>query len=86
MSFLARIRVTLAVLISASLIGLLYVEVALPLINMGTGDGQFTGPFSDVLSQVETVVPLVISLLLLGIVVWLLASSVQEETRRRVRR
>jgi len=86
MSFLARIRVTLAVLIATSLIGLLFVEVAQPLINMGSGDGQFSGPFSDVVTRVETVVPLVIALVLLGTVVWLLASSVQEETRRRVRR
>jgi len=85
MSFLLRIRVVLSVLVSVSFVGLLFIEVGQPLINMGTGDGPFTGPFSESITQVETIVPLVLSVLLLGSIVWLLASSVQEERRRRVR-
>lgn len=86
MSFLARARVAMAALISVSVIALLYVEVAVPLINMGTGSGEFTGPFSTTISQVETMVPLVLSIMLLGIaVIWFIASNVQEE-QRRVRR
>jgi len=86
MSFLLRIRLTLSVLVSVGFVSLLYVEVGIPLIEMGSGDGDLTGPFSESISQVETIVPLVLSVLLLGAVVWLIASSVQEETRRRPRR
>lgn len=86
MSFLARARVAMAALISVSVIALLYVEVAVPLINMGTGSGEFTGPFSTTITQVETMVPLVLSIMLLDIaVIWFIASNVQEE-QRRVRR
>jgi len=84
MSFVARIQITLATIIAVGFVGLLYIEIGLPLINMATG--EFSGPFSSVANQIDTVVPLVLSLILLGMVVWLIASSVQEERRRRVRR
>lgn len=84
MSFIARVQITLATVVAVGFVGLLYIEIGLPLINMATG--EFDGPFSDIANQIGTVIPLVLSLLLLGIVVWLIASSVQEERRRRVRR
>lgn len=76
---LAALRVVVATVIAVSFVALLYVEVALPLIKMGSDGGQLTGPFSVIVTRVETMVPLVISLLLLGIVVWMVVSTVQRE-------
>lgn len=75
----AALRVVVATIVAVSAVALLYVEVALPLIEMGSGDGSMTGPFSVIITRVETMVPLVIALLLLGIVIWLVVSTVQRE-------
>lgn len=78
------LRVVVATIVAVSAVALLYVEVAVPIIDMGSGDGAFTGPFSVIVTRVETMVPLVIALLLLGIVIWMVVSTVQQE--RTVRR
>jgi hypothetical protein len=79
-----RLQVMSAVIVAVGAVALLYAEVGLKLINMGTGNGEFTGPFSGLMTDVETVVPLVLAAFLLGIVVWFVASTVQRE--RSVRR
>lgn len=87
MSLLRRLQVVIATIVSIGMVGILYAEVGTKLVNMGTGDGDSTGPFSDVISQVDTVWQLVLVLILLGIVVWFIVGSVKEEqtVRRRPR-
>jgi len=79
MGTFARLRVTSVVIFAVAMVALIYAEAGTLLIDMGTGDGDFTGPFSEVISSVESLVPLVLAFILLGIVTWLVVSSVREE-------
>ena len=88
MSLLRRLQVVVATIVTIGMVGIIYAEVGTKLVNMGTGDGDSTGPFSEIISQVDTAWQLVLVVLLLGIVVWFIVGSVKEEqtVRRRPRR
>jgi len=79
MGTFARLRVTSVVIFAVAMVALIYAEAGTLLIDMGTGDGEFTGPFSSLITNVETLFPLVLAFLLLAMVVWLVVSSVREE-------
>ena len=85
MGLFGRIRVVAATVIGVGFIGVVFNDVARPLIS---DVEQQDGPFSSLAGQVETIVPLVLVMLLLAVLVWFVVSSVQEEravNRRRVR-
>jgi hypothetical protein len=86
MGLLLRLRVVMSGVISITFVGIIFDRLALDLV---TRIENQAGPFSELAGQVETLVPLVLSLLLLALVVWLVFSSVQSErarSERRVRR
>jgi len=84
MSLLRRLQVVVATVISVGFVGIIYNELGLLLIDQILGESS--GPFDIVAERIETVVPLVLALLLLGIIAWFLVSSVREErVQRRVR-
>jgi hypothetical protein len=83
-AFLVRLRATVAVIIGISAIALVYAEVGLPLLRLVEPGGKHEGFLSDTVANLETVVPIVLTGLLLGIVLWLVYGQVQDE--RTVRR
>jgi ABC-type multidrug transport system permease subunit len=83
MGFFARFQVVTATTISIGIFAVIF-----ELVGGAIGQRiQSSDPFSDLLGQVQTFGPLVLSMLLLAILVWFIVSSIQEErtveTRRR---
>jgi len=85
MGLFGRMRVLAATIIGVGFVGIIFNELGRDLIKRVRDQN---GPFSSLAGQVETMVPLVLVLLLVAVVVWFVASSIQEERavdRRRVR-
>jgi len=71
---------------SLAALATIYTEL-LPLFDMAGTGGQFSGFLSPTIDNLQTLIPLIISALALGIVLWYLVSGAQEErARNRVRR
>lgn len=87
MSLMRRLQVVAGTITTVGMVGIIYAEAGTRLVDMGTGDGDSTGPFSDVITQVDTVWQLVLVMILLGVIIWFIVSSVREEqsVRRRPR-
>ncbi len=86
MARLAAARVVVYSLLSLAVVGTVYSEL-LPLFDMATSGGEFEGFLSPTIANLETMVPLVLAAMALGIVLWYLVSGAQEEkTRQQVRR
>jgi hypothetical protein len=77
----AAARVTVYSLVSLAVVGVIYSELQ-PLINKATGDGVYAGFLSEQISQVNTLIPLLISALAVGIVLWFLVVGAQSERVR----
>lgn len=86
MGVLARLRVLLAVSMSLGVVAIIFAAVGQRLIRLGGTDGQFSGFLSPVVERVGTIIPVLLAGLLLAIILWFLASSVQEERTRTRRR
>lgn len=72
-----RVAFVLGSIIAIAVVAVIYVEAAMPLINLGTG--SMSGPFSDQIRMVENVVPPVLGMLLLGAVVYQIVGAAQDE-------
>lgn len=83
MGFLGRMLFATQGVIAVAVLGITYAAVAAPIINMVRNRG---GPFTEVVDQLESVVPLLIALLLLFIVVWFVISGARQERARNQRR
>jgi len=83
MGFLGRMLYATQGVIAVAVLGLIYAQVGVPLINDIEAEG---GPFTPVATRLETVIPLLISFLLLFVVVWFIASGAQQERARDQRR
>jgi len=68
------------------LLSMLYARVAQPLLALVEPGGEFEGFLTDTVTQIDVVVPALIAGMLLAMVMWFLASSVQEEQSRTRRR
>lgn len=85
MGLFGRLKIVMVTTIGVGFLGIIFNELGRDLIQRIK---EQDGPFSALAGQVETMVPLVLVLLLLGVLAWFLVSSVQEERtvdRRRVR-
>lgn len=85
MGLFGRLKIVMVTTIGVGFLGIIFNELGRDLIQRIKDQD---GPFSALAGQVETMVPLVLVLLLLGVLAWFLVSSVQEERtvdRRRVR-
>jgi multisubunit Na+/H+ antiporter MnhC subunit len=84
MGQIRRLVVAAGGFIANTILALIYVRAAAPLLQMST-TGEFQGPFSPV-SELALVIPaVVIGLLYLALAAWVIAGPVQEETARTVR-
>lgn len=86
MGLMGRLRVVIVTFISISFVGLIFDQLGRDLIQRVESQN---GPFSDLATQLETLVPLVLVFLLLSITVWFILSGVRRERvrdQRRVRR
>jgi hypothetical protein len=87
MSQYLRMAFVFQAIVAIATIAVIYARAAKPLVKMGTS-GNFQGFLSTPISQLDTVVPLVLAFLLLGTVVWFVAGGVRDEqsvNRRRPR-
>lgn len=85
MGLMRRMQVVAGSVISIGMVGVIYSSLGQRLIDRVA---EQDGPFSGVASQIDTIVPLVLSLLLLAILIWMVVSGVREErtVQRRPRR
>lgn len=79
-----RIAIFIMVTIGVSITGVIYYRIGQgELFAMATE--QFSGPFSSVISQLATLVPIILAIIEVGVAVWVISGGVQQE-RARVRR
>lgn len=85
MGVMRRMFVASAVTVGAAVTGLLWTDIGLQLVERARAQD---GPFSPIADQVATLFPLVLSLLVVAIWVWVIAAGVQRQVddRRRVQR
>lgn len=79
MSHWLRMAVLLKVLIGLAVLGILYATAGKDILALVKPGGKFAGFLSPTVANIETVVPLVISVLALGFVIWFVVSTVKEE-------
>jgi len=78
-----RFAILIAVTIANAIAGIIYYRVGVEhLFPMAQGGSS--GPFTPAVNSLETLVPIVIAVIQLGVVVWVIAGGVQKE-RSRVR-
>lgn len=78
-----RLAFATAVTVGVSIAAIVYYRVFPPLRDMATN--EFSGPFTQAVTTANTLVPITLLIILLGVWVWALAGGVQEE-RSRIRR
>jgi mannose/fructose/N-acetylgalactosamine-specific phosphotransferase system component IID len=83
MSQAGRIVVAAFGIMGCAIVGVLYAQAGQPLITMLQND--YSGPFSSLAGQLNTVVPLLLGAIILGLVAWVIVGPVQEERARRRR-
>lgn len=78
------LRIAYAVLAESALLflGVLYATAGKDIIALG--EGEHSGPFTWIVTQLDTVIPIVIGVLMLAIVIWMVVAPVQQERRRRL--
>jgi hypothetical protein len=64
--------------VAVAVAGLVYARVGTLIIDMGL-NGDMGGPFNPILERVQTVVPILLSAILVGVAVYLLVGGVQRE-------
>lgn len=79
MSHWLRMAVMLKVMIGLALLGILFATAGKELLALAGPGGQFAGFMSPAVAHIDTVMPLVISVVALGHVIWYIISTVQEE-------
>lgn len=82
MATILRISFATAVTIGVAVAAIIYYRVFPPLRDMATN--EFAGPFTTAVTTADTLVPITLLIVLLGVWTWALAGGVQEE-RARVR-
>lgn len=85
MGLLARLQATIAVIVSISMVAIIYAKLQDPLISKAKSGGKWAGFMSKRVKDVDQLLPVVLALLLLGIVVWFVVSTVQSEKTKQVR-
>lgn len=83
MGFLGRLLFATQAVIALAGLGIVFAQAGKPLINKAQAQG---GPFTPVVDQLETVVPLLIGALLLFVPVWFIVSGARQERARNQRR
>jgi hypothetical protein len=64
--------------VTIATVGLIYARVGKVLIALGL-EGPFGGPFNPLLEQVDTIVPILLSAMLVGVAVYVVVGGVQRE-------
>jgi len=89
MSHVRRFAIGTAWIMMVLVFGLVLDAVVYPLLDINYNMGVDNGPFGAVLGPIEGAATILVPMLLLGIVMWLVWGSIQEERaeeqRRRVR-
>jgi len=88
MGFFLRLRVLVATIITIGAVGIVYARLKEPLISEAKSGGQFGGFLSNRVAQLDALIPVILSALLLGVVVWFVAATILSERTesREVRR
>lgn len=84
----ARALYAVYAVFTIGIVGVVYATAGKEIIAMGTGDGSSTGFLSDVISNLDSLMPILLSALVLFTVLWFIVSPAQEErtVNRRQRR
>jgi len=69
--------------VAASVGGIIYYRVGVEHL-FPMAQGEFAGPFTPAVNQLETLVPITVVVIELGLIIWVIAGGVQKE-RSRVR-
>jgi protein involved in temperature-dependent protein secretion len=79
MGLLLRLRIVIATYVTVGAIGVVYAKLQSPLIEAGKSGGQFEGFLSDRIADLDALLPIVLGLLVLGVTVWFVVATVQNE-------
>lgn len=88
MTSILRTAFAFAGIVAITIVAIVWAEVGTELVAMGKSGGDFDGPFSSIVSQIDTLFPLIIAFLVVCVFIFWLVGSVREERaveRRRVR-
>jgi hypothetical protein len=87
MALLARLRILVASYVTIGAVAYIYAELQAPLIEKGKPGGEFEGFLSERIADFDGILPVILTLLLLGITVWFVIATIQNEKteRRQVR-
>jgi hypothetical protein len=79
MGFLGRLLFATQAIVAIAALGIVFAQAGMPIINMAQDSG---GPFTPVVDNLETVVPLLIGALFLFVPVWFIVSGARRERAR----
>jgi len=87
MGLFLRLRILLGSYITIGAVAYVYAELQAPLIEKGKSGGELSGFLSGRIADFDSLLPLVLTLMLLGVTVWFVIATVQSERteNRRVR-
>lgn len=88
MGFFLRLRVLTGTIVTVGAVGLVYARLQNPLIEKAKTGGEYAGFLSNRVDQLDALVPVILSAILLGVVLWFVAATILSERteRREVRR
>lgn len=83
MGFVGRLLFATQAIVALAGLGIVFAQAGMPIINMAQQRG---GPFTPVVNQLETMMPLLIGALLLFVPVWFIIAGARRERSRDQRR
>lgn len=86
MSHIRRLSLAAIFAFGAFILGMIIDTVVVELFNVAHDFGASEGPFGSVIPHLEGVSQFVVPMLLLGISLWVVYGTIQEERREEVRR
>lgn len=81
MSTWRRLVIAAQIWIAIGAVAILYYQV-FKLHTQPMAEGEHSGPFTPVVGQVDTIVPVVLMAIGVGVLVWVLVGAVQDERSR----
>lgn len=86
MGLLSRLQIVVATVVSVGVVAVIYGELQSILIEPAKNGGKHEGFLSDQIAQLDTLMPILLSFLLLGVVTWFIVATVQNERTQRVQK
>jgi len=79
MGLISRLQVVIATVVSVGAVGIMYATVGQRLVSLGESGGKHEGFLSGMVTNIDTVVPLTLVVILLAVIAWFVVATVQEE-------